>query len=80
MYRILYSSKVLKELNGLDNKTYLRVREKILVLENDPRPVGSLKLTIEEGFRIRAGDYRILYEINDYRTWLCRFSNRSGFC
>ena len=53
MHRIQYSAKVLKELNELDSKTYLRVREKIISLEAKPRPGGSLKLTNEEGFRVR---------------------------
>jgi mRNA interferase RelE/StbE len=30
-----------------------------------PRPYGSKKLTEKEGYRIRAGDYRILYTIDD---------------
>jgi mRNA interferase RelE/StbE len=65
MYKILYSKQVLKELKELDNSTYLKIRERILSLENEPRPVGSLKLTNEEGYRVRTGDYRILYDIDD---------------
>lgn len=65
MYRIQYSAKVLKELNELESRDYLRVRERIISLEEQPRPVGSLKLTNEDGYRTRAGDYRILYEIDD---------------
>jgi len=65
MYRIQYSAKVLKELNDLENIQYLRVREKIIELETNPSPIGSLKLTNEEGYRVRIGDYRILYENDD---------------
>ena len=65
MYRIIYSQKVLKELNELKPKDYLKIRERILSLEIAPRPVGSLKLTNEEGYRIKKGDFRILYEIDD---------------
>ncbi len=65
MYKILFTSRVLKELNELENTIYLKVREKIFTLADDPRPVGSLKLTSENGYRIRSGDFRILYEIND---------------
>ena len=65
MFKILYSKKILKELNELDNFTYLKIRERILSLETEPRPVGSLKLTSDNGYRIRTGDYRILYEIDD---------------
>jgi mRNA interferase RelE/StbE len=34
-------------------------------LADNPRPVGVKKLTEREGYRIRAGDYRVIYEIND---------------
>lgn len=37
-------------------------------LTDDPRPVGAIKLTGEENaWRIRVGDYRIIYEIHDGR-------------
>jgi mRNA interferase RelE/StbE len=65
MYRIQYSAKVLKELNNLENRDYLRIRERIISLVEEPRPTGSLKLTNEDGYRTRVGDYRILYEIDD---------------
>jgi mRNA interferase RelE/StbE len=65
MYKILYTPKVMKELDELDNFAYLKIRERILSLINEPRPVGSLKLTSENGYRVRSGDYRILYEIDD---------------
>ncbi|HXS55618.1 MAG TPA: type II toxin-antitoxin system RelE/ParE family toxin, partial [Hanamia sp.] len=41
------------------------IYEKILALENNPRPTGCIKLTGREGWRIRVGDYRIVYEIKD---------------
>lgn len=34
-------------------------------LERDPRPPGCLKLTADEGYRLRVGRYRVLYEVND---------------
>jgi len=65
MYKILYSARVLKELKELNNSIYVKIRERILSLEKEPRQVGALKLTNEEGYRVRTGDYRILYEIDD---------------
>ena len=56
MYKILYSTRVLKELKEFDNSIYVKVRERILSLENEPRQVGSLKFTNEEGYRVRTGD------------------------
>lgn len=65
MYRIIYSTKVKKELDSLENIYYLKIREKILQLEENPRPIGSIKLTTDEGYRVRIGNFRILYEIDD---------------
>jgi len=41
------------------------VKEKILPLSANPRPFGCQKLTNEDGYRIRAGNFRILYRIDD---------------
>ena len=38
---------------------------RIASLSNDPRPVGSAKLSGQDKYRIRQGDYRVLYEIVD---------------
>ncbi len=42
-----------------------RIAAKILQLANHPRPHGSKKLRNTEYYRIRIGDYRVLYSIND---------------
>ena len=43
-----------------------RIHHKILGLQDDPRPQGSRKLSGNlEGWRIRVGDYRVLYQIDD---------------
>ena len=34
-------------------------------MQKNPRPSGYLKMKNTEGYRIRMGDYRILYDIND---------------
>ena len=54
-----------KDLDGLDKKVFTQIRNKIISLASNPRPSGSLKLTVEEGYRIRSGNYRILYRIDD---------------
>ncbi|OAI49939.1 plasmid stabilization protein [Gammaproteobacteria bacterium SCGC AG-212-F23] len=49
-------------------------REKIINIINrlahNPRPVGSKKLTGREGWRIRVGNYRIIYEIKDTACYI----------
>lgn len=45
--------------------TQQRVRAAISDLARDPRPPGCVKLKGREGWRIRVGDYRVLYTIDD---------------
>lgn len=54
-----------KELAHLPPEAYTQVRDAIRALAGDPRPSGCVKLTGREGWRIRVGDYRIVYEIDD---------------
>jgi mRNA interferase RelE/StbE len=65
MYRIEIISAARKDLDDLEKNIFLQIKEKILSLADNPRQHGSLKLTGEEGYRLRAGDYRILYRIDD---------------
>jgi mRNA interferase RelE/StbE len=47
-------------------QTQERVNDAIARLADNPRPFfGNRKLTAREGYRIRVGDYRILYKIDD---------------
>jgi mRNA interferase RelE/StbE len=54
-----------KELDRLPLIFHNRIVERILSLEENPRPKGIKKLSGREEYRLRAGDYRILYIIND---------------
>lgn len=55
-----------------------RIVTRIQGLETDPRPPGSEKLSGEEKYRLRQGDYRILYEILDQEllVTVVRVANR----
>lgn len=44
---------------------FIQLKDKILTLASDPRPHNCVKLTADEGYRIRSGDYRIIYRIDD---------------
>ena len=54
-----------RELARLPQGIYERVRDAIRTLAQDPRPSGCLKLKAHKGWRIRIGDYRVVYEIDD---------------
>ena len=54
-----------KELNALPDRTFERLAQAILKLEREPRPPGSKKLRGVEDYRLRVGQYRILYSVDD---------------
>ena len=65
-YRVLIKPSATKELEAIaQKKDRQRIVRKIESLADDPRPPGSHKLTGHDGFRIRQGRYRIVYEITD---------------
>lgn len=65
MYKIKLISQAQKDLENLPAKIFERAKTVILNLSQIPRPQGAIKLTEQEGYRIRLGDYRILYRIDD---------------
>jgi mRNA interferase RelE/StbE len=65
MYRIFILPSAQKDLDNLQTKIFNQIRNKISQLSQNPRPLGCLKLTVEEGYRLRTGNYRILYRIDD---------------
>ena len=65
MYKIVFTKTANKKLNRLSASIQERIAAKIDELANNPRPHGSKKLTNKSGHRIRIGDYRVIYEIED---------------
>ena len=65
-YAITFAPSARKELENLDAKLVERIFPKIEELVSEPRPKGCKKLEGEENlWRIRAGDYRVVYHIFD---------------
>ena len=56
---------VYKDFKSIPKKNQKKILLKIESLAKDPRPSSSTKLSGDEKYRIRQGDYRILYEIED---------------
>ncbi len=65
MYTVQISNVAEKDLNKIPDKYYKKIKQVLSGIEIDPRPVGCLKLSILEGYRIRVGQFRVLYEIID---------------
>lgn len=64
-YKILIRPSVTKDFKSIPQKDQKKILAKIESLANDPRPPSSIKLSGDERYRIRQGNYRILYEIQD---------------
>jgi mRNA interferase RelE/StbE len=65
VYNIIYENAALKQLDKLPQNVASKIRTKIEELSENPRPNGCLKLTGFEAYRIRIGDYRVIYSIAD---------------
>jgi len=64
-YKLSILRKAQKQLAKLPAGDYKKVKQTILDLAKNPRPAGALKLKGRDGWRVRQGNYRIIYEIHD---------------
>lgn len=65
-YRVEFTPSARREFLKLPDAVVVRLTPRILALGKNPRPTGSKKLSVQENiYRIRIGDYRVLYEIQD---------------
>lgn len=61
--KILLSRGATKELDRFPDQLVIRVRNKLSQLSVNPYGLGSQKLEGGKGYRIRIGDYRVVYTI-----------------
>lgn len=64
-YRLRATGRALRELRKLPPRIERRIRDAIDDLADDPRPPGCKKLRGGAGWRVRVGDYRVIYEVDD---------------
>ncbi len=64
-YRLFIKPSAVKDIEALPKKDLGRVVGKIQSLANNPRPSGCEKLSGHELYRLRQGNYRILYTVHD---------------
>lgn len=65
MYRLEFRPAALRGLRKLDSVTAGRVRGAVALLTTEPRPPSSRKLSGRDAYRLRVGQYRIIYTIDD---------------
>ncbi|HKS05480.1 MAG TPA: type II toxin-antitoxin system RelE/ParE family toxin [Gemmatimonadaceae bacterium] len=64
-YSVLIKASAAKELERIPDKPRAQIVRRIQALSDDPRPMGCEKLSGDELYRIRQGDYRVVYAIAD---------------
>ena len=64
-YQIEFRPAALRELRKIERSAQPRIQGAIALLAQDPRPPASRPLRGREGYRLRVGDYRIIYTIDD---------------
>jgi mRNA interferase RelE/StbE len=64
-YIVVLTKKAEKILDRLSDHIAEPIHNAIIALEENPRPIGYKKLRGRNAYRIRTGDYRIIYEIID---------------
>lgn len=62
-YKIEIKKSAVKKISKLPTKDLKRILKEIELLANNSRPFGAIKLSGDEKYRLRIGNYRILYQI-----------------
>jgi mRNA interferase RelE/StbE len=65
MYEVIFQVDIKKYLKKLPKNDGEKIFEAIETLSKEPRPRGVEKLKNRLGYRIRTGNYRVVYTIND---------------
>ena len=66
-YALEFKAAAEKELRKLPHAVMPRIVDAVRALGETPRPHGCLKLSGSQSWRIRIGDYRVIYDIDDQR-------------
>jgi len=64
-YSLTFSKVAFHELEKINDPFYSKIKQAIIALCTDPRPFGYKKLKNRPGYRIRVGNYRVIYDIFD---------------
>lgn len=64
-YRVEIASSAQTQFKKLHVSLQERITPKLIPLKNNPRPFGSQKLRDSSYYRIRIGDYRVIYSVDD---------------
>ncbi len=65
-YTVELRPKVSKDLKKIDKRDAIRIAERIVALSYNPFPLASTKMVGQDAYRLRVGDYRVLYEVHNH--------------
>lgn len=67
-YSVVFTTMAQRSIGKIDRTIAARIKPRVLNLANDPRPPGAVKLAGGDNlYRIRVGDYRLVYRIDDQK-------------
>jgi mRNA interferase RelE/StbE len=77
-YKIYFKESVEKDFRTIPKKDLRKTLLRIEALTKDPRPPGHEKLTGQERYRVRQGQYRIIYSVHDKElaVWVVKVGHR----
>ena len=64
-WQVILKRSARKELERLPDEVIQRIYDQLVVLQENPFPRQSKKLKGGEGYRLRVGDYRVLYDLDE---------------
>lgn len=78
VYSLFFKDSVRKDLDSIAKNDLRRIIERIESLAENPRPLGCEKLSGQEKYRLRQGNYRIIYSIQDIQltVWVVKVGHR----
>ena len=78
MYQFVIEKQAQKQLGRVSMPYYQKIADALRELVHNPRPHGYKKLKGRPGYRIRIGDYRVIYMIEDSRlvVYIIEIDNR----
>jgi mRNA interferase RelE/StbE len=79
-YKIFFKESVIKDFRTIPKKYLQNILLRIEALAKDPRPPGHEKLTGEKRYRVRQGQYRIIYSVEDKELviWVVKVGHRKN--
>ena len=77
-YTITFEKRAVLELKKLDSFLAKRIIKKIKELENDPFKKDIKRLKNQSSFRLRVGDYRVLFELLDKEIKILKVAHRKN--